>query len=162
MPAEAVRKVLGIRDSRPVVFMGMRGGSSPQTLAGLKSLPQYTFIAETERPEANVIPWPKSLKFGDILPICDVVVSKPGHGIVTDCCATGCSLLYPPRNGFPEDALLLEGMRQYARLGELPLADYHVGNLGPYLEALLARPKPQPARDINGAEWLAQWIARRI
>lgn len=162
LPAEAVRKILGINDSRPVVFMAMRGGSSPQTLAGLTRLADYTFIAQTGKAEANVIPWLNTLSFGDILPICDVVVSKPGHGIVTDCCATGCSLLYPPRNGFREDAMILDGMCKYARVGELLLVDYEAGNLGARLESLLKQPKPQPASNIDGATWLANWIAQRI
>ena len=49
-------------------------------------------------------------RFTDVLAAGDVVLSKPGYGIVSECMANERALLHLPRFGFAETELLTEGM----------------------------------------------------
>jgi L-arabinokinase len=81
----------------------------------------------------------------------DVVVSKPGYGIVSDAIAAGIPLVYTERGDFPEYQVLVR---------ELPavLACVHVGNeallagrLAEPIRRALALPRP-PQPDLGGAD----------
>ena len=150
------RKILGIAASeqRPIIFAAMRGGTSPALHARLATLsPNYLLLTELDLARHP------QLSFWDILQVCDVVVSKPGHGIVTDCCSLGVALLHPPRNGFREDELILSASAEHMRQRPIPLSDYSQGNWKPHLDALLAQPRLAPATNTNGREWVADFIA---
>ena len=110
----------------------------------------------------NVICWPGDMRFWDVLQVCDVVVSKPGHGVVTDCAVMGVALLHPPRNGFREDAVTIGEGSRYFRERQIPMADYTSGNWKGHLDALLAQPKPPTATNTNGREFVADFIAREL
>ena len=160
---EQARAELGIAptDHRRVVLIGMRGGTDESIIANLRrSADRYLFITaagpalEGQRTHAP-------LRFWDAMQICDAVVSKPGHGIVTDCAALGVGLLHPPRNGFREDAMILrEGARVF-RERQIPLEDYASGNWTPHLDALLAQRKPKPATNVDGREMIAHFICQQ-
>lgn len=66
------------------------------------------------------------LEFGavnhpDLVRSVDVVVAKPGYGIVTECLANGTHWCCIPRDGFAEDDVLI---RYAVELGNFSVADY--------------------------------------
>ncbi|MEY3763923.1 MAG: hypothetical protein RLZ42_583, partial [Armatimonadota bacterium] len=56
----------------------------------------------------------------DLVRSVDVVVAKPGYGIVTECLANGTHWCCIPRDGFAEDDVLI---RFAAELGNFSIAD---------------------------------------
>ncbi len=162
-PTQA-RQRLGISEDerRPVVLIGMRGGTDDRIIEGLKKIAdRYLFITIGGQVFGQQAPC-GPLRFWDALQICEAVVSKPGHGIVTDCATEGVGLLYPKRNGFREDAMILREGETYFRQQAIPLEDYASGNWAPHLEALLAQEPRQPASNTNGREFVVDFIESRL
>jgi len=60
------------------------------------------------------------IKHSDLVRSVDVVVAKPGYGIVTECLANGTHWCCIPRDGFAEDDVLI---RFAAELGNFSIAD---------------------------------------
>ncbi len=52
---------------------------------------------------------PAGLLYQDLVAAADVVVSKPGYGIVSECVANGTALLYTSRGRFIEYDLFVGG-----------------------------------------------------
>ena len=161
---EAINRLgLMTGDARPKVLVGMRGGIDAGIYGRLRELrDRFVFIAPTAATQGNVVAYPQGMRFWDVMQVCDVVVSKPGHGIVTDCATLGVGLLWPARNGFPEDAMILREGARYFRAQRLPSDDFASGNWGQSLDELLAQPRPAPATNTDGAQWMADWIGRKM
>lgn len=159
---QQARTSMGIAedDVRKIVLIGMRGGTSNETLARLKPLESRYLFITPRGPLAAPIERP--LRFWDAMQVCDAVVSKPGHGIVTDCATLGVALLHPKRNGFREDPMIIREGARYFRERNISTDDYESGNWGPHLDALLEEPKPAPATNTNGREFVADFVAQQL
>ncbi len=163
-PAEAVRDALGA-DPRPHVLLGMRGGFDRAALArAAADAPDLRFVVPFD-PEA-VPPLPENVRpaagtpFTDLLHACDAVISKPGWGILNDCVTAGKALLWPPREGFREDAVSTADAARYTRLRPLSRQEYAAGRWGEALRALLAQPMPAERPRTDGAEVCAAALLR--
>jgi hypothetical protein len=152
--------------ARPVVLLSFGGiglaGFDPRVLAGLDgyvflmtrdvgtgALPANARLIEEEALEAA------GLAYHELVASADVVVTKPGYGIVADAIAGRTRMLYTERGDFPEYPILVREMPRY-------LACRHVSNdalMSGRLEAALAEvqamPLPPPA-DVSGAEAAAR------
>jgi len=62
-----------------------------------------------ERDDARLVP--ASLSHRDVIAACDVVVTKPGYGVIGDCAANATRMLYAVPSGFPEHAVLCDWLR---------------------------------------------------
>lgn len=168
-PEEAATR-MGIEASggRRRVLLAMRGGLAPEARRALESLEdRYQFIYPQDALSCSTqnhvaARGAEGVSFWDTMQLCDAVVSKPGHGIVTDCAAMGVGLLYPSRNGFREDAMVLRAAKRYFRQQEIGREGYLTGRWERDLELLFSQPKPVPARDTNGAEFVARWIISKL
>jgi len=56
-----------------------------------------------------------AVKHADLISSVDLVVSKPGYGIVTECLANQAHWCCIPRDGFAEDEVLIEGAEKFGR-----------------------------------------------
>lgn len=101
------------------------------------------------------------LGFVDLVAAADVVVSKPGYGIVTDCVGAGTRLVYTPRGDFPEYPILTAQMPGCLPCVEVDQARLWSGDLQAALEAVQARPWPAPP-DLGGAERAARQLLERL
>jgi L-arabinokinase len=90
------------------------------------------------------------LGYQDLVAACDVVVTKPGYGIVTDAIGAGTRLVYTERGDFPEYPILVAGMREVLPCHYVSNAELRAGRLGEALAAVLAVPMPS-APDLSGA-----------
>ena len=136
---------------------------------GLERLPWETirqygdfFFVTTgplRRKEKNFLVLPDPLaNYEDLIRAADVVISKPGYGVVTDVIAHQVPLLYTSRGPFPEYPFLVEALNQWATSEFIPQEELLAGNLGPYLERLLEKEPNWPTVPLNGAQVAAEKI----
>jgi len=107
--------------------------------------------------------WPRarrtSADFGDLVASADVVITKPGFGIVSDCIANHKPIVYVPRDDFSEAFLLESAIQNYCAYARIESHDLYGGNWLESLEkARKARPA-QPPPPQNGAAYIAQRLA---
>ena len=84
---------------------------------------------------------PAGLLYQDLVAAADVVVSKPGYGIVSECVANGTALLYTSRGRFIEYDLFVDEMPRILRCRYLSQEDLLAGRWADAIEALLAQPR---------------------
>ena len=128
-------------------------------LAAVESLEGHEFF--TVKPLA----WPgrrnihavdrMRMVFSDVLASCDVVVTKPGYGILSDCVANAKPIVYAEREDFIEYPLLERELKRYLKNVHVPAADLYAGRLGPALAAMREVPEPAETLPSGGAEMVA-------
>jgi L-arabinokinase len=95
------------------------------------------------------------LVYPDLVGASDVVVTKPGYGIVSDAIGAGTPLVYTDRGDFPEYPLLVRGMEEWLPCLHVSNEDLLRGRFGEAVDAVRRRPLgPRP--DHGGAEAAAQ------
>jgi L-arabinokinase len=97
------------------------------------------------------------LAYVDLVGAADVVVTKPGYGIVTDCIGAGTRMVYTDRGDFPEYPILSEEMKHYIPAVFASNDEIRHGRLGPALDRVRAIPLPQRPR-MDGAEVAADLL----
>jgi L-arabinokinase len=102
---------------------------------------------------------PAALAFRDIVASVDVVVSKPGFGIVSECIASGTPIVYADRGDFVEYPVLVAGIEEHLRNVHVPSERLYEGDLAPYLEAVSARPAPTGRLPRGGSRVAAHRMA---
>ena len=98
-------------------------------------------------------------RYEDLVGAVDVVISKPGYGIVSECIASETPLLYTSRGAFREYDLLVREMPRYLRCRFIDHADLFAGRWRDALEALVAQPAPPERVALDGAEVAARALA---
>lgn len=155
-------------DNCPRVLFGTRGGVSPHVLrAAAEQLPDMLLIFAHELPPdmprntigAELSP---SLDFSDLLSISNVVVSKLGYGIVSECVASKVRLVYPRRTGFAEDRITESQMQAYVPIQEISRNDYLAGRWAHSIRQVLEKSMSAATIDVNGAQACATIIAQTI
>ncbi|MBI4477325.1 MAG: hypothetical protein HY654_09145 [Acidobacteria bacterium] len=167
-PAET-RRVAGIPDGRPLVFISFGGHDiKALDLAALARLDRYTIVMTGPTRRADVpegLVWvdevhlhQQGFRYEDLVRACDVVVTKPGYGIIAECLANTTAMLYTSRGRFREYPVLIKAMPKFLRcrfIGQLALQR---GEWEEALETLLAQPAPAQRPPTNGAEVAAARI----
>lgn len=114
-----VRKDLGVSLHEPLVCVSFGGfefdrfpwAEAEQRAPGLR----FVAMARMERPPAGnviVVP-PGTMPHFDLVRASDLVISKPGYGIVAECIAGRTPLLYTSRGDFAEYPILVNGMSRH-------------------------------------------------
>ncbi|MCA1646384.1 MAG: hypothetical protein LC797_13300, partial [Chloroflexi bacterium] len=98
------------------------------------------------------------LDYASLLGACDVVVTKPGYGVVADCVANHVAVLYTDRGPFREYDVLVQALPKLTRARYVPRTDLLAGQLGPHLDALLELPARRSEQRVDGA----RYVARRV
>jgi L-arabinokinase len=91
------------------------------------------------------------LKYEDLIAAADVVVGKPGYGIVSECVANGTALLYARRDRFAEEDIFERDMPALLRCRQIEPEVLMAGNWRNDIAALLAQPSPAAAPSTDGA-----------
>ncbi|HPG00782.1 MAG TPA: glycosyltransferase family protein [Kiritimatiellia bacterium] len=85
------------------------------------------------------------IPFSDVLASADVVISKPGFGLISECVVNHKPLIYADRSDFREYAVLVDSIRRHLRNVHLPTGDLYRGELGGALTEIASQPEaPQP------------------
>ena len=120
----------------------------------------YRHIADAEHltvlaPEREA---PAGLTYPDLVAAADVVVSKPGYGIVSECIANGTPLLYTSRGRFVEYDVFVAEMPRVLRCRYFDRSDLLAGRWAGAVRALLAQPPPPETARVDGARVAAEEI----
>ncbi len=117
--------------------------------------PECRFISNAQMAAARV-------RYEDLVAACDVVMTKPGYGIVSDCIANGTPMLYTSRGRFAEYACLVDGIKAHLPHGFISNEDLYAGRWTSALDAVLAQPRPRPSVDCSGAVVAADALLRFV
>lgn len=98
------------------------------------------------------------LRYEDLVAAADVVVSKPGYGIVSECIANGASLLYTSRGRFAENDVMVAAMQRVLRCRFVEQDEVRAGRWQPHVDALLSQPPAAERMDAHGAPIAASAI----
>ena len=164
---------LGIGAGRPLALSSFGGyGVREFDPASLDCLERWTFVI-TGRDRPAAVPsgvvfideariYDAGFRYEDLVAAVDVVVTKPGYGIVSECIANDTALLYTSRGRFVEYDVMVREMPNVLRCRFLEQDSLRAGRWLEALDALLDSP-PAPRRpETNGAEIAAAEILRRV
>ena len=160
---EEGRRRLGL-GSAPAVLVSFGGlGMEDVDLSVLAPLRDVQFLTEpTGRPappNVRVIAPEELAALGmgyvDLVASADVVVTKPGYGIVSEAISARTRMVYTERGDFPEYPILVKGMSRWLPAVHVSNEQLRAGDLRDALERVLALPMPEPP-DLRGADVAAE------
>jgi hypothetical protein len=168
---DEARRRLGL-DERPVVLMSFGGvglpGLRPSAFRDLRGFRVLFTGAGADGPAPrnftkldDAAVRAAGLGYPDLVGAADVVVTKPGYGIVTDCVGAGTRLVYTERGDFPEYPVMVAEMPRYLPAVFASNEDVRDGRLAPALAAALSLPFPAPPRT-DGAAAIAERLLGRM
>lgn len=172
-PRSDTRRALGITDDRRVALLSFGGyGLQRLDVGALDCLDEWTVLL-TDRITSSVATSPSvvflpesifasGLRYEDLVAASDVVVTKPGYGIISECATSGTAMLYTSRGHFREYDVLVEQMPQIVRCRFLSQEALFAGEWKHALEALMQQPAPPTRVDATGAAHAAEAISRLI
>lgn len=104
----------------------------------------------------------RGCRYEDLVRAVDVVVTKPGYGIIAACVANERPMLYTSRGRFREYEVLTAAMPRILRCRFIERADLLAGRWRPHLDALLVAPPPPERPATDGAAVAAGVLAAMI
>ncbi len=108
-------------------------------------------------PEADFIG--TGFRYEDLVAAVDVVVTKPGYGIISECISAERPMLYTSRGHFREYDLLVREMPKYLRCQFIDQPALMSGTWRGAIEALIAQPAPPDTIGLDGAPVAARAIS---
>lgn len=168
-PAE-LRRAVGLDDNRPIVLLSFGGhGLRDFDPAGLAAIGGYTFVTAERRPlPARPAPhvvvidtdsmYEQGFRYEDLVAAADIVVTKPGYGIVAEAIANDTAILYTSRGRFPEYEVIVSAMQRLTRCRYIPMPDLLGGHWQGHLDRLRQEPRPAAKPATNGAEVAAETV----
>jgi L-arabinokinase len=91
------------------------------------------------------------LRYEDLVRAADVVVTKPGYGIIAECIANDAAIVYTDRGRFAEYDVLVDAMPRYLRTRYMPREHLFTGQWRDHLDAVLDGPAPPERPRTDGA-----------
>jgi L-arabinokinase len=144
------RHILGVPADKPLVLASFGAYGAALPLDALTQQRAFTLLT-FDRP-------PNGLLYQDIVAAADVVVSKPGYGIVSECVANDTALLYTSRGNFAEYDVFVQEMPRYLRCRHIAQTDFFAGRWESAIDALLQQRKPLARARVDGADVAADEI----
>lgn len=94
----------------------------------------------------------------DLFASVDVVVTKPGFGVLSDCVVNDKPMVWVDREGFRETPVLVRALKEVLRQVEIPAEDLYAGRLAAAVCAALDAPRPVGRVKRGGAAEAARFI----
>jgi len=148
---EETRRRLGLPGGKPVVLPSFGGYGAALPLEALRRSDRFTLLGPVQEPPAGLL-------YQDLVAAADVVVTKPGYGIVSECVANGTAMLYTSRGRFIEYDLFVEEMPRVLRCRYLAQEDLLAGRWADAIDALLAQPPAPTPPALDGATVAAREV----
>ena len=163
---QEARKSFRLPQSATLVLLSFGGlGLERFPWSNLKEMSEFFFVTtgKSKQEINNVRFLPEAQrKYEDLVRAVDVVVTKPGYGIVADVISHQVRVLYTNRGEFIEYPHLTRALNEYATAEFIPQDQLLSGNLATYLTRLLSKKENWPAVRLDGAEVAAAKILRLI
>lgn len=153
------RRRLGL-DGRPAALVSFGGIGFPALRReALAATPGLAWLL----PEDLTGPRLEALGLGyqDVVGAVDVVVTKPGYGIVSDAVAAGTRLVYTDRGDFPEYPVMVAELPRWLAAVHVARDELLAGRLEAPILEVLARPMPAPP-SLDGAGRAAEQVLARL
>ena len=155
-PAD-VRAAFGLSRHERVALVSFGGyGLDRLDLEALSQLEGYRVLVGTEA-RGSILPldetmmYDRGYRYEDLVGAVDVVVTKPGYGIIAECLANRTALLYTSRGHFVEYDVLVRAMPRFLRCGFIDHHDLFSGRWSDHLDRVLAQPAPAEQPAVDGA-----------
>jgi L-arabinokinase len=157
----AVRQALGLPAEARVVLLSFGGyGLGELDAAAMPSLPGYHVLLPGMLDETAM--YERGFRYEDVVRAVDVVVTKPGYGIISECIANDTAILYTSRGDFREYQVLVDAMPQFLRCAFIGHQDLFRGDWQHHLDGLLAQGPPPIQPATNGAEVAADILLASV
>jgi hypothetical protein len=101
------------------------------------------------------------LRYEDVVAAADVVVTRPGYGIISDAIGAGVRVLYTDRGDFPEYPIMVAEMPRYLACRHIERSELLAGRIVSPIRALLSQPLP-PRTNTDGADVAATRLIERL
>ncbi|MEA1927807.1 MAG: hypothetical protein U9N73_06335 [Candidatus Auribacterota bacterium] len=166
-PVDEVRDLLDLPAGKPVIILSFGGfwlGEDYYRELGMIEdciwlaservgfdLPSIRNISRDELYKLN-------LTYPDLVGAADVVVTKPGYGILSECIANRTKMLYTSRGEFREYPILVEGVKKHLPNAFISQEKLKTGDFKNELFQLLDQPDTFSPLPVNGAETVADII----
>jgi L-arabinokinase len=158
---DEVREALGIPRRRRVVLTSFGGyGLAGWDESAIRAMGGYHVLLPGMIDERAM--YDRGYRYEDLVRAVDVVLTKPGYGIISECIANDTALLYTSRGDFREYQVLVDAMPAYLRCGFIDHADLFAGKWQPHLDALLGQPAPQLRPAVDGADIAADILMQAL
>ena len=169
-----VRDALGLPSDRPLVLVslggfGARGIALDAAAASLRGVAEVVTTSYDTFPPGEGVHrideaamHGRQIRYEDLVGAVDIVASKPGYGIISECAANGTALLYSDRGRFCEYDVLVREMPRYvdgAFIGQEDLLAGRWRERGVEPAGAAATRPPAPA---GGAATAAEWLSDRL
>ena len=164
------RRVLDLPSDRPLALASFGGfGVHGLDLAALDCLRDWDVVVTGQARPSGSAPrgvhflgdtevYDRGVRYEDLVSACEVVLTKPGYGIVSECIANDTAIVYTPRGNFAEYPVLVHHIERWLRHAFIEQQDLLAGRWGRSLAAAAAcAPPERPAT--NGADVIAELIA---
>ena len=167
---DAVRVLLGLPATAPVVLLSFGAFTARGLdLGSLGRWRNYLFlVTPPSAPDEAGLPAnvrilnETPVDYVSLLAACDVVVTKPGYGIVSDCLANRVAVLFTERGPFREYDVLAEALPRLGRARHVSREQLIAGKIGADLDALLASDAAWTEQPLNGADCVAERVLDRV
>ena len=173
LPREAVRAALRLPPDRPLVLVslggyGARGIDLHAAAASLRGAADVVATSyDVFSPGAGVhrvdeaAMYGQRIRYEDLVGAVDIVASKPGYGIISECAANGTRLLYTDRGRFCEYDVLVREMPRFLESAYIGQEDLLAGRWHQAVTGLLGAPA-RPRAPAEGAAVAAEWISAKL
>lgn len=156
-----VRRALGIPLDAKVVLASFGGyGLEGLNTDALHALRGYHVLLPGMIDETAM--YQRGYRYEDLVRAVDVVATKPGYGIISECLANDTALLYTSRGDFREYQVLVDAMPSFLRCAFIDHPDLFAGRWGSHLDRLLAQPDAPTKPATNGADVAADILSALI
>ena len=125
-----------------------------QKIDAIKNFHFIVLSTNVDLPNVTQIP-EGTLPFIDVLNSCDLVLSKPGYSLISECLANQVKVLYIPREDFKEEIPLQKALQQDMVSKYLPLTDFINGEWQDHLVSLYNKTGLWKSVNPNGADFIA-------
>jgi hypothetical protein len=160
------RRRLGLPVAGPLVLLSFGGFGPPGIdVVRLGEMPGVRFVATD--PYANApsnltcLDRP-ALDYPTLVRASDVVLTKPGWGILAASLVNGVRVLYATRDDFPETPILVRALETYATAAAIAPEQVARSEIREPIESLLARPVVETELAATGASRVAELLAEDL
>jgi L-arabinokinase len=169
-----VRSALGLPPDKPLALVSFgRYGVAGLRLDQLDCVDTIAVVLTAPAAELTAITGPvlrvaeediyaRGLRYVDLVAAVDVVVTKPGYGIIADCVANHTAMLYTSRGRFAEYDVMVAEMPRFLRCAYIDLDSFLAGRWRDPLTRLLNQPPPPEQPRTDGAEVIADLVIDRL